>query len=427
MRNFNLKQAFLLFALLLCAFSLTALAQVSSTFTSYTGGFTINLPKRQSGGNGMAGGIAYSWRQLEAEYEVGFYELQGLSLAKIDGEFSFEQTVKQYFNKFSARGERIYAKDISLQENKGREYKYKTDKSIFLLRLFSVKDRIYKLLAEIPLANQNQEEKVLRVFDSFRLMDQETVNAVMAKKLADATPPELPQSPIVPKLKSDAQDGNLKGNVKSVLTEMALYAVNNSLRKPQPQMLQEFNKLGNLVKQIEYDSYGNPFKVTVYGYIAGKRVSRIGNISHEYDIGGIMIDLPQSVKFDDRFQESYAYKYLGNNLTEQRTFWSNGGLFSRFVYRYRKGEKESIFYDGGKVPFRKAISKLDEKSNEIEVTVYELGKGEIAQDVKFKMEYESFDVQENWTKRINYKSYDLEGNGNFYPKYVEYRTITYHE
>ncbi len=90
-----------------------------------------------------------------------------MPLAKVDGKFSFEEMVKQHFNKFSAKGERIYGKEIALRENAGREYKYKTAASVFILRLYIVGDRIYKLLAQIPLKNQSQEEKVLQARKTF--------------------------------------------------------------------------------------------------------------------------------------------------------------------------------------------------------------------------------------------------------------------
>ena len=339
MKNFKI----LLFTfLLIFSFHHFTNAQTENTFTSLTGGFSINLPNqiRGTGGNGTAGGIYFKWQQPEAEHEIGFYEVEGLPFAKIDGAFSFDQMVKRYFNKFSAKGEKIYEKEISLQENEGREYKYKTASSVFILRLYKVGDRIYKVLAEIPANKQTGEEKVLRVFDSFRILDEEKVKAAMAKKLADATPEELPQTPVVVKPKSDVQDENLKGNVKSVLTEMAFYAVNDSLRKKQPRLLVEFGRAGNLLKSVEFDSFGNAFIIKVFGYVAGKRVSRSRAVSYEYSFSGIEMDFPASAKPDNRFDESYTYKYLGDNLVEERIFFNNGVLQRRSAIQYLKNKKE---------------------------------------------------------------------------------------
>lgn len=426
MKNFK----FLLFTfLLILSFNQFANAQTGNTFTSLTGGFSINLPNdiRGTGGNGTAGGIYFKWQQPEAEYEIGFYEVEGLPFAKIDGAFSFEQMVKRYFNKFSANGEKIYKKEISLQENEGREYKYKTASSIHILRLYKFGDSIYKVLAEIPLNKLTGEEEVLRVLDSFRFLDKEKVKAAMAKKLAEATPEALPQTPVVAKPKSDVQDRDLKGNVKSVLTEMAFYAVKNSLRKKQPRLLEEFGREGNLLKSIEYDSFGNAFIIRVFGYVSGKRVSRNSAVSYEYDFGGIEMSFPASAKPDKRFDGSYTYKYVGDNLVEERTFFSNGILQRRAAIRYLKNKREVSYFDDGKKPFQQVVFTLDEKGNETEIVITEFGGMLGTEFEKFKVEYESFDEKGNWTKRTVSKWYGFENEGNYSPEYVEHRTITYYE
>ena len=419
---------FVVLGLLVSVFSQTVKPQTENPFVTHTGGFSINLPHSQGGGgNGTAGGINFTWRQSEAEYQVGFYEIEGLPLAKINGEFSFEQMVKQYFNKFSAKGERIYAKEIVLGENAGREYKYKTGSAVFILRLYSVGDRIYKILAEIPLKNQSSEAKVLRTFDSFQLLDDAVVKAAIAKKLSDATPKELPQSPVVAKLKSDAHDRNLKGTVKSVLTQMALYGVDNALRKPKPNLLEEFDRNGRLTKQIEFDSYGNPNNVRVFGYVAGKRVSRVGHIAYEYEIGGVSVDFQTSAKPDERFDESYDYRYAGNNLIQERIFWNNGWLNIRFGYRYLKGKKETITYGEGNLPFRKIISAADDKGNEIEMIFYEYEGRKTVEKKRFKIDYMSFDEKGNWTKRTNSTLVEFGGTKKSFPEFDEHRTIIYYE
>lgn len=403
-------------------------AQTEKFFQSDTGGFSINLSRHNGvSGNGTIGGISFSWQRPEAAYEVGFYEIEGLSLAKIDGNFSFEETVKRYFNKFSAKGERIYAKEIVLDENSGREYKYKTATSIFILRLYPVGDRIYKILAEIALKNQSQEESVRRILDSFRLLDRTTAQAAIAKKLADATPKDLPQSPIVAKLKSDTEDRNLKGSVKSVLTEQAFYGLNDSLKKKRQSILEEFSDGGRITKKIEFDSYGNPYKVQVYGYIAGKNVSRIGKISYKYDLGLLMLEAELPGKADDRFDESYTYKYAADKLIEEKTFLSNGMLSYRFVYNQLKGKREALYYDGGTRPYRKITSIFDAKGNEIEIIYYLYERGKFVEEERHKIEYNHFDKQDNWTQKTVYKRFAGEPNGRSFPEYIEYRTIIYHQ
>ena len=426
MKNFRI----LLFTfLLIFNFPQFTKSQTEKTFTSLAGGFSINLPDNigGTGANGTAGGIYLEWRQPEAVYKIGFYEIEGLPYAKIDGVFSFDEMVNKYFNKFSAKGEKIYSKEISLQENAGREYKYKTASTIHILRLYNSGNRIYEVSAEIPLKNQSGEEKVLRVFDSFRILDEEKTKAAIEKKLADATPKALPQTPVAVKPRSDTQDENLKGKVKSVLTEMALYALKNNLREKQPRTFEEFNESGNLLKKVDYNNKGNPSDIRVYGYIGGKRVSRLGSVSYENELSGVFLSDPFSAKADKRFDESYTYKYIGDNLVEERIFFSNGALQLRSAIRYLKNKKEQNFYTGGMKPFQKIVFTLDDKGNEIEMIVTESGGMVAVESKKFKVEYESFDEQGNWTKRTVSQWYGSQHEGNYSPEYVEYRTINYYE
>lgn len=256
--------------------------------------------------------------------------------------------------------------------------------------------------------NQSEEAKVLRAFDSFRLLDAAEVKAATAKKVSAATPKELPQSPVAAKLKSDADDRNIKSAVKSVLTETARYNLKNEQRKPKPEMLEEFDKNGRLLKQTEFDSFGSPHKVGVYGFVAGKRAASFGHVDYEYSPGGVAIAFPAPGKFDRRFDESYAYKYLGNNLIEERTTLSNGFLYRRTVHRYLKGKKETLYYDGGTTPFGKVTSLLDEQGNEIESIYYDYDKGKSVEKARYKIEYITFDERGNWTKRTTYKRYGNE-------------------
>lgn len=405
-------------------------ANVFSQNISYEGGFSIDIPKNSRNGysgNGTAGGIEFSYRVAEIEYQIGYYEKQGLPMAFVNGEPDSEQIVKHYFNRFSARGERIYAKDIGLQDFKGREYKYKTDKSVFLLRLFKVdtRGRIYKLVAEIPLGKQSLEDTALKAFDSFKLLGDEVVKKEMERRVAEATPSALPQNPAVPKAETDAQDRNLKGKIKSVLTETARYSLKDSLRQKHSQSFEEFDEKGNLLKKTEYDNLGFPWKIYVYGSVAGKRVAKIGSVENENSIGGIALPFPSNSKFDERFQESYSYKYLGGNLIEESKSFSNGALFWRAKYSYLKNKRTSLYYDGGKIAFSKVEILYDEKGNEVKMTTFEPERQKMILKETFKVIYASFDENGNWTQREIMRDYSFEGEEKYFPEYVEYRTINY--
>lgn len=417
------------FGLLLLFFTQIIQSQVTLTFISYVGGFRINLPQKVNGagGNMTAGGVKFIWRESEVEYEIGFFEKLGLPFALKGEDFSFEDCVKKYFNQFSERGEKISEKEISLGIYKGKEYKYKTKENFHILRLYEVDDRIFKLLAQFPLKNEKTEQKVLQVFDSFQLLDKDLVKKELDKKLIEATPKALPQTPIILKLKSDIQDRELKGKVKSVFTSNAYYNLKNIQRKPLPLLYEEFNVNGNLTKTIEYDSYGNPSQIKRYGYVAGKRVANWGTVEYEYDIvGGIALPFPPSIKPDKRFDESYVYKYVNNKLTEEAKFLNVGLRHYKATFQYLNGKKETLYYGSEKLPFSKVEEFFDEKGNVTKLLFSE------KQETKFEItgsyiyKYENFDDQGNWIKRIVLKDYGFGTTTNFVPAYLEQREIFYY-
>jgi hypothetical protein len=266
----------------------------------------------------------------------------------------------------------------------------------------------------------------LCVFDSFRLLSEEFIKTETAKKIAAATPPSLPQSPAVAKAKTDLEDRNLKGRIKSVLNEAANFGVKDSLKQKKPTLLEEFDEKGNLLKAVEYDSYGEVSKIKVYGYVAGKRVSRIGSVESESSPGGIALNFPASGKADNRFDEHYVYKYLGGNLVEELTYLNDTMLISRTRYAYLKNKKETSYFDGGAKAFRRVSAELDEKGNEVKLTIFEPeGRKYNALD-PYEIKYDSFDAQGNWTQRTVSKFYGLQGQGKYFAEAVEYRTIIYY-
>jgi hypothetical protein len=395
-------------------------SQTKNEFVSYTSGFSINLPARYNGYSGIGTGIRFEWRQSEAEYEVGSYEYQNVD-SKEENTFYSEQS-KQYAIKFSAK-QPIYEKEISINGKSGYEYKFENNKSIFLLRLFLVEGKYFQLQAEIPLNKKDNESKVLRVFDSFQILDEEKVRIEKERRIKEATPKDLPQSPIVLKAKSDAEDENLKGKVKSVQTYFAKFDYKKNLNPLKPSLYEEFNEKGNLLKSFEYDSFGEVLKILVYGYIAGKRVADWGSIQNESSIGGIEVGFPSSEKFDNRYAESFSYKYLNGNLIEAKRFFSNGFLYRRSVYSYSKGKRVVLYYDGGTFPYSKVEEFLDDKNNEIKSINYRSeGKRLIAEE-PYILNYDSYDENGNWTKRTVSRQYE----SNIFLEYVETRKIEYYK
>ena len=93
------------------------------------------------------------------------------------------------------------------------------------------------------------------------------------KKLIEkGTPKPLPQTPVAPKLTSDAKDENLKGKVKSVVYEAEYYMGPWMSEGRRIFSMTDFNETGNRLKYIAFFKE-DWFIVEVYGYIDDTRVS----------------------------------------------------------------------------------------------------------------------------------------------------------
>lgn len=250
----------------------------------------------------------------------------------------------------------------------------------------------------------------------------------LAKKIEDATPKALPQSPIVKKIKSDAEDDGLKGKVKSVSeTEEDLSGtwVTKGIKMSSETF---YDEKGNQVKYVYYDYRGNPSNITVYGYLDGMRVSKSGFINYPYNPPPMM--MPRSEKAvpekpaDTRYSVKYEYKYDDKKrLKESVGYRNNGEIINKTVYSYDGNKMESSTFDKDGKLYSKTIDLLDDKSNIIEHTFVYLNKSK--PDSITVYTYDSFDEKGNWTKRtIKWKN--VENNGNKQSNYVEYRKITYY-
>jgi hypothetical protein len=270
---------------------------------------------------------------------------------------------------------------------------------------------------------------ILLVFSIFTNA-QTKLSLEMAKKIEDATPKPLPQLPIAPRLKSDAQDGNLNGKVKRVVEEKEDLSGTWSYQGRHFRSIIDFDEKGNYVKAVYFSSNGNPYEIAVYGYIDGARVSDSQTI---YEGSGILTvasppgeEDTKKPKFDPRYNYKYEYKYVAGRLAEMQMFYSSGEKGMQYVYNFVGNRQEKLVYtDKGKLN-QKYITVFDDKGYEIEwhnISVINLP----APDKKYIIKNESLDKQGNWTKRTFSKLEVENGKKMFKPGWVEYRTITYYQ
>lgn len=238
----------------------------------------------------------------------------------------------------------------------------------------------------------------------------------------------MPPEPIAKRLKSDAEDEELKGKVKTVETETEDLSGTWADGKRKPSSTSYYNEKGYLTKRESYDYRGNLDTITVYGYIDGDRVSSSKYIEHEYNPPPMMMapTAPGQAKpkYDSRYSYKFKFKYDDKRNLIEKTWYSNdGSLWLRYVYNFKGNQKEELVYSKDGSLNQKYIYALDAKGNEIEETVYETKDDSVRS--KYSYVYE-FDPKGNWTKRTTSKQITKDGKSSFTPYSVTYRTVTYY-
>lgn len=225
---------------------------------------------------------------------------------------------------------------------------------------------------------------------------------------------------------SDRDFAGLKGNVKSVLTERAdakLKAgkiVESNRRKHENFVFQTSGSISTRTN-FHWDT-GEVFEANTYLMIDGDKA-----VKTEMGPGAITAVVveqppPDAKPLDPRYDYKFKYKYDERGRIIEEAWWhSSDGMWMRYTYEYSPGERRELVYDKNGALNQKYIYRLDAKGNELEMTSYDTGSGEI--EGKEKYTYVNFDPQGNWTKRIEYEA-NAETGMKFRLREAKYRTIT---
>ena len=403
-------------------------------FSSIEAGFSIALPKQTGGFNGTKG-IQYDWRLTEGYFFVGIEDRE----IDIENTDNFESETGKVVDRivndiardlFATKFEVKNAekKFTQFQAHKQMEIRANLTDTVILLRVFWVKNRAYKLAVLLTEAQKKFEPQAQTVFDSLRISSKDDTDDIIRRKIETNTPKPLPQTPVVPKAKSDAEDENLKGNVKTVFQESQFIKGQKAGSPKQKDSDDYYNGLGNFTKRVFYDdTSGFPYEIMVYGYINQSRVSKNGYILYGNELSGISLSAPPSAvkKIDSRYSDKYQYKYdSAKNLIEKIIYGNEGAIWTKTVYVSKDNIIEQILYDrNGKLNSRN-IAKIDEKGNEIENTDFDSPVA--GENAIYVYKYAEFDKEGNWTKRTMTKSRSFRGTTREEWTMVEYRAISYY-
>ena len=395
----------------------------SLAFPKDTQGFAALSPK-QLGTN--ATGMQFTWKFQEGDAIVMFVDFPETDLKGTEEELKkVSANLTASFLKGFPQGKASDTKFFSIGGVPAAQTSFDLGENKFgIQRLYLVKNRLYRALS---IFQDAENEKFLnQVFDSFKLISKSEVDAELQRKFEAMKPSALPQEPVAVRETTDAQDENLKGKVKKVVEDSEDLSGTWSVQGRKSSSVTYFNENGNYVERDLYDYKGNPFQITMYGYIDGKRVSNSKTTSYEYDPPPIMVPkskTEESVKkADPRYEYSFEYKYKDGKISERQMVYSNGKKGLRYVSNYNGNQFEKLVYDEKGELNQKYLYTLDKDGNEIEGISY--GVLKIYPDRKYRRTYE-FDDKENWIKQITSTETTENGVTSFKPSSITYRTITY--
>ena len=254
-----------------------------------------------------------------------------------------------------------------------------------------------------------------------------------AKKIAEATPPELPQTPVPDRKGTDARDRGLRSKVKSLIE----YRVDaDDPRKARKLSTQSFyNEGGNLTKTVSADDDGYPGFVNVFGYIDNMRVGRSDPVAYAEGekpppdkktlSNAIVVGIGPGKPRDERYLTRYEYSYDAmGRLIEERNYENNGELAYRTTYRY-SGEdpaKERLQLDYGPDGTELRTRDILYPSGDIkERDMYDDGKISDREIHQY-----TGDDRGNWIVDKVFEPHTAHGRQVLKPLWTMYRTITYY-
>lgn len=301
------------------------------------------------------------------------------------------------------------------------------DDGKFGVRKFSLSDeRLYIMFAQFE--NSADGKIFEEAFKTFKIVGESEIKAEIQRKFEDATPQNLPQEPASKNLQSDLKEENLKGKVKKIVEESETITDDPNKKNRKISKTLEYNKAGNLTKTVRIDYRGNPDSITVYGFIEGKRVSKVGYIKYPYNppppmaVPSAQVEPPS----DSRYSMSYEKKYKAGKLIEEILYRSNGKVITRTTYEYKDNQIEQLVYTADGKLNQKYVYLTDKNGQVLERSDFDILSNKPYGDKKYSYVYEH-DKQGNWIKKTTSKEVTEDGKTFYKPLYVYYRTITYYE
>ena len=258
---------------------------------------------------------------------------------------------------------------------------------------------------------------------------QTVITPEMQRNIDASTPDALPQTPAVAKERSDAEDEGLKGKVKSITIESQNLSGTATNSERHLSSIENYDEKGNQVKLVSFDFNGNPYQITVYGYLDNTRVSKIKSITYDYDPSSppkrlVRVGADQKPR-DLRITYKYGYKYIDGKLTEMQMYSNEGSRGMRYTNTRKGNILENLVFDEKGDLNQKYVFVLDGEGNKVEERSFDVIPQMHYGAKKFVYKYDSLDKRGNWTKKNASEIVTINGKEVTKLSWVNYRTITY--
>ncbi len=252
-----------------------------------------------------------------------------------------------------------------------------------------------------------------------------------ARKIAEAMPPALPQSPVPKKPPNAWKDPDRKGKIKRIVGTSREAFSSDVITNYE----EEIGRSGNSTRFVSYYE-GFPSQVTVRGFVDGYLVSRTRLIEYsleekpEFKIRRGP-DYPRNPRLpkDARFDERSVIDHDSQGrVTQWISYRNNGEEKIRMVFAYKENlREERTIWEGGDPDYR--VSSAEEyKTHVIDkdgriVESWSHGKnGEIIAKYRYTFE---LDARGNWITQRRYKVEEVDGKEVSKLLRISFRAITY--
>jgi hypothetical protein len=412
-------------------FSHPLFSQTGETFSSWYGGFVVNLPPdvRLSGGGGLTvaemGGTGDSygseWTGDGIWVEVHFIDLEN-ETPPINAAIVLKRVQNAVSALRSASPDQgfklLHDRQVVTNGHKGREVAFEGNMRRSVFRFYPTTTRIVRLHATYPLGNT--EEKARKFLDTIKLAGRDEI---AAQKIREATPAALPQTPPPNRAKPDK---DLKGPVAKVIEEKQVFK-NRNLQPTKTRTAEiEYDRRGYTTRLVSYDFDGHPGSIVVFGYIDGMRVSMGGSIKNERVFtGGIplkpgVVPKPRDLRYSRRYEVKYDAE---GRVLERSFYWNNGELGSHSVFAYTGDQAVIREFDDENALKSKRTDTHNEKGNVFRSVTARFGGNPGEYRTEYK--YELYDRYGNWTKRYATTEYYENSILEHKRTEIQYRKITY--